>query len=78
MWWRRKGPKTWSREELIEARDKLHRQIEILENPARSRDRTPQSEILIDEFTVALREVEAEIAELDRLTPRSLSADPAE
>jgi hypothetical protein len=76
MSWRKKGSETWSRDELIDARAKLQRQIEILENPARSRDRTPLSRTLIDELTEALAEVEAEIGELDRLSPRSLSADP--
>jgi hypothetical protein len=76
MWWRKKGPETWSRDELIDARDKLQRQIEILESPARSRDRTPRGRTLFDELTEALAEVEVEIGELDRLSPRNLNAAP--
>jgi len=52
------------RKELIEARDRLRRQLDIVENPARSWDCNPQLvaklRVMIDEIETALAEDELE------------------
>ena len=50
-----------SREELIQARNDLQRQIEILQNPARARDRNPQ---LIAKLQAMLDEINECLADL--------------
>jgi len=66
MWWRKKSKaKKTRREELIEARDRLRRELEILgAGPVLVRDRTPQTPRLYEELSIALGEIEAELAEL--------------
>jgi len=61
MWWRKKT----RREQLIEARDKLRRQIEILEGgPVLSRDAALDRGALIDDLSTALDEIEMDLSEL--------------
>jgi hypothetical protein len=53
------------RQRLAEARDRLRRQISILEvGPVYYRDRTPENDRLLTELRRALEELESEIAEL--------------
>ncbi|MGH7023184.1 MAG: hypothetical protein ACREEB_06285 [Caulobacteraceae bacterium] len=52
------------REELIEARETVRRQIEILRNPARGRDFTPLSRQLVADLRATLRELETCLADL--------------
>jgi hypothetical protein len=59
-------PEPTKLEQLVEAREKLRRQIEILDfGPVLGRDATPQTPRLITELEEALKEVEAEIAEIE-------------
>jgi len=57
------GRKT-RREQLIEARATVRRQIEILRNPARGRDFTPLSARLVADLKATLKEIEACLADL--------------
>jgi uncharacterized protein involved in exopolysaccharide biosynthesis len=53
------------RQRLAEVRDRLRRQISILEvGPVYYRDRTPENDRLLTELRRALEELESEIAEL--------------
>jgi hypothetical protein len=55
-----------TREELIEARDRVRRQIAILEcGPVLSRDSTPQTLVLIEQLREILSAVEVELAALE-------------
>lgn len=58
-------PEPTQLERLTQAREQLLRQIEILRGgPLYARDATPQTRRLITELREALKEVEAEIAEI--------------
>ena len=67
-----------SLEELIEARDKLTRQIEILDvGPVDQRDARPMSALLRDELQNTLGGIEEAIARLDSAGPeRGDGAEP--
>ena len=59
-------PEPTELERLTQARERLLRQIEILRvGPVNFRDGTPQTPRLIAELREALKEVEAEIAEIE-------------
>ena len=54
------------REQLLDARIKLNRQIAILgAGPVNSRDATPQTSVLISDLNAALAEVNAKLQQLD-------------
>ena len=64
MWPLKPKPEKSRREQLIEARDGLRRQIEILQaGPVNPRDWTPQTAVLIEDLTRTLAAIEAELAE---------------
>ncbi len=55
-----------SREDLLDARQKLTRQVEILAaGPVRQQDATPMSAVLINDLQQAIDAVDAELAKLD-------------
>ena len=59
-------PAPTRRDELIEAKEKVRRQIEILEDgPVRGGDWTPQVPQLSDDLKETLGELEAELASID-------------
>ena len=63
MWWNRKSkPAKTRREELIDAREKLSRQIELLNiNPGYNSGNMTQIPELIAELQIILVEIEAEL-----------------
>jgi hypothetical protein len=76
MWWHKvKTSKKTRLEELIEARDKLQRQIEILKmQPVSQRfDNVSQTPALIAELTALLVEVESELTDEQRGNSRAPS-----
>jgi len=56
-----KPPKPTRRDELVEARDRVRRQIEILQTPMRSSDYTGMSRQNIEKLQAVLEEIEAEL-----------------
>ena len=72
MWWKKESPPEKSRlEELIQARDDLRRQIQILKDgPVYYRDRTPQTARLVKDLSAALYEIEQELVEEQSDNPK--------
>jgi hypothetical protein len=62
-----KRPERTRRDELIEARDRVRRQIEILESPARQSDNTWQNREALKRLREVLGGIESELADA---TPR--------
>jgi len=71
MWPLTPKPEISRREQLIEARDKLRRQIEILRaGPVDRRDYTAQTAVLIDTLSRTLSEIESALDKEDASEPR--------
>jgi hypothetical protein len=58
-----KPPERTRRDELIEARDRVRRQIEILETPARRSDYISLSRQNVERLQAVLKEIEDELKE---------------
>jgi len=54
-------PKPTQRDELIETRDRIRRQIEILKSPMRSGDYTSLSQQAVERLQAVLEEIEDEL-----------------
>jgi hypothetical protein len=58
-------PTKTEREQLIEARDRVCHQLDVLRNPARRADYTRQSARIAADLQLVLDELEASLAELE-------------